>query len=672
MKKVFSKIILLTLIAALCVSVIPFSEAQAAGEKELKILFTHDMHSHLIPAPGENGGEFGGFARLMTKLESERADAEKAGIPCVTVDGGDFSMGSLMQTVFTSEAVELRSLGLMGYDVAAFGNHEYEYRSDGLAKMLNAAMASGDPLPKIVMCNYIHPIDPEKGAAAVKAMADYGVSDYTVIERDGLKIGVFGLMGVDADECAPMSNMILDDVQASAQRVVNEIKAKESCDFIVCCSHSGTNADPKKSEDELLAKNVDGIDFIVSGHTHTAWQEPKVINNTVVGCIGAYCHNLGSVTIKKAADGSNTVVDYRAIPIDENVPDDPRMAEHVANFKTLVEENYLSTFDMKYDEVLCHSDFDFTPHSEFAVIQEEDPLGNIIADAYKYAVEQAEGGTGVPITAAFINSGLVRASIAEGDITVSNVFDISSIGSGADGTPGYPLIDVYLTGNELKNVLELDPSVGPIFHGAQLYSTGVQYNFNMNRMIFNRMTDPMLVLPGGSTAPIDDTALYRVITNLYSSQMLGTVTEKSFGILRITPRDENGLPITDYEARIIKLPNGGELKEWYAVASYISSFPTDESGVPQMLQRYAKPEGRKIRVEEKSLYALLHEANWITALIIILAVFIAALIIFIIYRIATTKRRKAKKSAKKAAKAEKKAAEAEKEAKAAEGTDTKQ
>ena len=618
--------------------------AQEDEGKTATILFTHDMHSHLLPAEKEGGGEYGGFARLMTALEDERAQAEASGYACITVDGGDFSMGTLFQTIYTTQASELRSLGALGYDAATFGNHEYEYRADGLAKMLEAAVRSGDPLPALVQANYVTPKDPEGDKAVVEAMADYGVTDYVMIERDGVRFAVFGVLGEDADACAPMSGMEFEPIVQAAQRVVDEIKANEEYDFLICLSHSGTDPDPKKSEDELLAKNVDGIDFIVSGHTHSTMVEPTIVNNTVIGCTGEYCTNLGKVTIKKDAEGNNAVLDYELIPIDENVPENAQIAAQVSGYKDLVETEYLSQFGMTFDQVLAYSPFDFTPVSQFAREQEEDSLGNLITDAYIYAVRQTEAGTNAaPITAAFVNSGVIRASFSQGDITVSDAFNVSSIGSGADGSPGYPLIDVWLTGKELKTVLELDPSVGPIFSGAQLYSSGVRYTFNMHRMLFNRVTDPALLHSDGTTEAIDDNKLYRVVTNLYSSQMLGTVTDMSYGILKITPKDEWGNPITDYEAHIIHLEDGSELKEWYAVATYLASFtPTD--GVPQVPQRYAGPEGRKVRDESVNPVALLRQPNWITLVVLGVALVLVALVVFIIYRVATRKRRRSRRS----------------------------
>src|SRR5699024_3667494 len=106
---------------------------------------------------------------------------------------------TLFQTVYTTEAAELRMLGAMGYDVTTFGNHEYDFRAQGLADMLNAALDSGDPLPAIVQGNY-RPLTTQNtdgnteisddtlavSAAVQSALDRYGVTDYTVIERDGV------------------------------------------------------------------------------------------------------------------------------------------------------------------------------------------------------------------------------------------------------------------------------------------------------------------------------------------------------------------------------------------------------------------------------------------------------------------------------------------------------
>ena len=154
MKQIFSLLLILQILTGLMP---PAFAAPSRTGQEITILFTHDMHSHLLPANDEEGHSYGGFARLKTVIDQQRLLHPDA----LLVDGGDFAMGSLFQTAFSTDATELRSMGALGYDVTTFGNHEYDYRASGLAEMLNAAVSSGEPVPAIVQANYM---PPRKGA----------------------------------------------------------------------------------------------------------------------------------------------------------------------------------------------------------------------------------------------------------------------------------------------------------------------------------------------------------------------------------------------------------------------------------------------------------------------------------------------------------------------------
>lgn len=596
---------------------LPAAGAQGAGADcgPLTILFTHDTHDHFLPTPAEGGGEYGGYTRLATLLRQERAAAQA---PVVTLDAGDFSMGSLFQTIYATDAPELRALGAMGYDATTLGNHEFDYRSRGLADMLNAAVDSGDRLPALVQANYKPPAG---DGAAWAAWKRYGIGDYLILERDGLRIAVFGLLGVDADECAPMSGMEFTPIADAARRVVEELQSQENPDYIICLSHSGT--DQGKGEDYELARAVDGIDVIISGHTHSTTPEPIQVNNTLIVSCGEYTQNLGALTVEKSG-GEVRAADFRLIPIDGTVPDDPAMTAMAADFQTKVDQQYLADYGLSFRQVLAVSPFDFTPISRFAAEQEEDPLGSLIADSYIYAVQQAEGDGYVPVDFAVVASGVVRASLAQGEITTSDAFNVSSLGSGGDGTPGYPLISVWLTGRELRDAFEVDASVTPLMPAAQLYPAGMTWTYNPHRMIFNKVTDCAQVLPDGSTVPLEDDKLYRVVTGLYSGQMLGAVNSKSFGLLTITPKDAQGQPVTDFEDQILHNPNGSEVKEWYALASYLQSMGT-------VADRYAGPEGRKISAPSWNPIALLRNPNGITLAVLLAAVLLVGLVIFLIW-----------------------------------------
>lgn len=286
------------------------------SNSDITILFTHDLHSHLLPSADENGGEFGGYARLMTVIKEQKEKHPDA----VLVDGGDFSMGSLFQTAFATSAIELRMMGAMGYDVTTFGNHEFDYLPEGLASMLNVAANCGETVPAIVDANYLPPKQNEEGynEQMWSALTNYGVKDYTILERGGIYFAIFGITGFDSDACAPNSGMILEDPAEIAQKTVDTAIAdcKEAYGaqpVVICLSHSGT--ENGEGEDYELAKAVNGIDVIVSGHTHTTLEEAIQVNDTYIVSAGEYGKNLGIVTLNP----DKTLKNYELIPIDENV-----------------------------------------------------------------------------------------------------------------------------------------------------------------------------------------------------------------------------------------------------------------------------------------------------------------------------------------------------------------
>lgn len=616
------RLILTILALALLVLACPAWGA-AESSHDAVILFTHDTHDHFYPAPSEDGGEYGGYTRLATLLERERVKYPDA----ITVDGGDFSMGTLFQTIYATQAPELKALGAMGYDVTTLGNHEFDYRASGLAQMLETAASSGSPVPAIVQSNGTV-LDGTGSQELKQAMENYGVENHLIITRGGVNYGIFGLMGEDADACAPMSGMEFEPVADAARREVaaleEELAQLEGPSLIVCLSHTGT--DGGKGEDYDLAKAVDGIDVIISGHTHSTLEQPIEVNGTLIVSCGEYTTNLGVLELKLDDAGAVTDYNYRLVPVDETVKENTKLERLAQSFQPMVEKEYLSTFGLTFDQVLARSDFDFIPISQFGKEHREDTLGNLIADSYIYAVQQAEGEDYVPVDFAVVAAGVIRESFSAGDITTSDVFNVSSLGSGADGSPGYPLISVWITGRELKDAFEVDASVTSLMPAAQIYGSGMTWTWNPHRMILNRVNDCAQVLPDGTTVPLEDDKLYRVVTGLYTGQMLGTVNDQSFGILTITPKDAQGNEVTNFEDQIIYNSNGSELKEWYALATYLQSMGTVD-------ERYAAPEGRKVEDASWNPVSLLKGMNLIGGIALVVVLLVIALVVFLVYRL---------------------------------------
>ena len=546
-RKKYALVVCLLLLALCC---IPAAAAAEETPEPLTILFTHDTHDHFDPDAAGRGG----YARLATLLKEQRAAAEG---PVITVDAGDFSMGSLFQTIYASDAPELRVLGAMGCDVTTFGNHEFDYRQEGLASMLEHARRSGDPLPALVQCNYKTPLDPANSTALVQAMEHYPVTDYTVLERDGLRIAVFGLLGEDADACAPMSEMQFEPIEESAKRVVAEIQEKEHPDYVVCLSHTGT--EDGKGEDYELAEAVDGIDVIISGHTHSTLETPIQVNDTILVSCGEYTKNLGRLVVGKEETGAVELKEYDLFPVDDTVQADPEIAELTQRFRQKVDDTYLKQYHLQFHQELTHADGDFTVEG----------TGNLIGAAYRWAVQQVEGPDSEPVAFAVAPDGVIRDVLREGPVTTAQAFDILSLGSGADGTPAYPLVSVYLTGADLRNACEVDASVSALMPAAKIYGDGVCWTWNPRRMFLDRVVDCGLMGPDGETLPIEEDRLYRVVADLYTGQMLGAVADKSLNLLSVTPRDADGNPVVNLEDYILHNADGSELKAWYALAAYL-------------------------------------------------------------------------------------------------------
>lgn len=632
--KRFLKTALLGFITILALTGSVNTHAAANAEKEVDILFLHDTHSHLNSFSTLVNGETvitGGFARIKTLMN----EAKEVNPDTLVLDAGDFSMGTLVQTIYDSEASELRMLGAMGIDVTTLGNHEFDYRTEGLANMLSSAIKSGDPLPQMVLCNIDWETMEQEGLSEEqlllkKAFDSYGMKDYTVIEKGNVNIAVFGVFGKDSLAYSPTCVLKFNDPSEAAAKTVAKIKADENVDLIVCVSHSGTEADEKKSEDEILAKNVPDIDLIISGHSHTSLENYIRHGDTYIASCGEYGKNLGSISMRQREDGRWEVTAYKLNPVTPDIPKDPSIQEKIDHFMEIVDSSYLSQFGYTRKQIVAQNDITLCSSLDLYQIHTEHNLGNLLSDAFRYMAEYADTGDDHPIDVAIVPSGCVRDTFTTGDITVEDVFNAYSLGIGEDGIPGYPLISVYLTGSELKTVAEIDATVSDFMHPARLYMSGMNFRFHPRRILLNKVTECYLTDDSGNTYEPEDDRLYRVVCDLYSGQMLGAVSDVSYGILSVVPKFADGTPIENIEDAII-LSNGSELKAWAAIASYLDSFEdTDGDGISNIPDSYGEIQGRKQIDDSKNPISLIKHLNKYSVIILLIVIVLIIIVIMII------------------------------------------
>jgi 5'-nucleotidase len=253
-------------------------------ETLITILHTNDVHSQIDPLPANdrNAGK-GGVARRATLVKRIRAENPNT----LLIDAGDAFQGTPYFNLYRG-VVEYKAMTAIGYDIVTLGNHDFDNGIEALADAMKYAKF------EFVSANY-----DVRGTAI-----ENRVKPYVVREIGGVRVGVFGL-GVKLEGLNPPESFkglkYYDPVKVSlgAVRVLRE---KERCAMVICASHLGYYPTPKGDEvgDSQVAAQVDGIDFIASGHTHTFMQQPVIAKqpnggNTVIFQVGKSGIYLGRV-----------------------------------------------------------------------------------------------------------------------------------------------------------------------------------------------------------------------------------------------------------------------------------------------------------------------------------------------------------------------------------------
>jgi 2',3'-cyclic-nucleotide 2'-phosphodiesterase (5'-nucleotidase family) len=393
-------------------------------------------------------------------------------------------------------------------------------------------------------------------------------------------------------------------VYQTAQSMVNTLRNVENCDIVICLSHAGTNADDSKSEDAGLAYNVQGIDVIISGHTHTVLSEPKIVSYkdstsfSIICSAGAYCNYLGNLHIRKGASGV-TVVSYRLTPINPTVARDENIYSRILEFKAMASAGYLQLFGgIGFDDVVAKAPFTFDNIEDFWNNPKPSSLGDIVADSFDYAIRVAEGSTYNTINAAAQADGIVRNTVNMGNMTVEDTFQVLSMGISPCpyipvppyniNTPGLPLMAFYLYGAELKTVLEINTTIAPAFTAANMYISRAKCTWDSTRPAFDRITSLQVTNASGQLEDYNPTTLYRVAADYYAMVMMVQLLS-TYGIT-IQPRNAFGIPVSDYSTLAVRFTSGpltgAELKEWFGFYLYLSSFPKGGDNIPVIPDAY--------------------------------------------------------------------------------------
>lgn len=236
----------------------------ARVQDTLFVLHTSDMHSRIEPVSRQSADRnagLGGVVRRVSFVKQYRAEHPDV----LLFDCGDFSQGTPYYNMFRGE-LEVKMMNLMGYDAMTIGNHEFDFGLENMARLFRMAHFP------VVCANYEVTGTPLEGL----------VKPYVVLERQGVRVGVFGLSPrveglVQADKCL---GIVYRDPIPVAREMARLLRKEEKCDVVICLSHLGLyGSGLGDAGDEVLAAQTEGIDLILGGHSHTFLERPAFYEN---------------------------------------------------------------------------------------------------------------------------------------------------------------------------------------------------------------------------------------------------------------------------------------------------------------------------------------------------------------------------------------------------------
>jgi 5'-nucleotidase / UDP-sugar diphosphatase len=582
--------------------------AAADGKKTFTILHTNDLHSNLIGlGPAADYTPFtlnddktrGGFARLATMI-AKRKDARKDQGAVLVLDAGDYSMGTAFGAAIRETGAELQLLSRIGCDVTTFGNHDFDLGPDGLAKAIDVAVKAGR-IPAVVASN-TNVTAKDAGLTELQRLAKDGViRRHVVIERGGMRFGIFGVMGKESIFYTSGAGAItFPDAIETAKEMVKLLRETEKVDVVICLSHGGLEKGKDgrftDGEDVRLAKAVPAIDVVIGGHTHTELQEALIVNGrTPVVQTGKYGDNLGELVL--TLDGSKLKIEsYKLHPIDDTILGDRHIADEIAKIQKTVTEVVFASRGYRIDQPLAVAPRDL-PNS-FTDIAASTPLANLVTDSFRKATKADIG---------FTAGGMIRAGLKRGSSgvqTVYDVFAVAPLGAGVvDTTAGSTLVTAYFTGQELKNLLEFCLVDSPAHPGEYFpRASGMRFRYDPSRQMFDVVTAIEIGDLDRGYRAIDLTGkveqLFSLSCPLYLGMIMLAIPKYTKGKLTLVPKNKDGQPLKS-KTEALDTPRGStpdllpppgtvdkgsvasveekgavrEIKEWQAIMDYLRTLP---------------------------------------------------------------------------------------------------
>ncbi|KAB2332649.1 5'-nucleotidase C-terminal domain-containing protein [Bacillus mesophilum] len=455
---------------------------------ELSLMHTNDQHGNAQNAP-----------KLATAVKEFRAANPEA----LLLDAGDVFSGTLYFNEFEGQA-DLQFMNYLEYDAMTFGNHEFDLGSgeDGHKALAEFVKAAKFPF---VSANVDFSKDSlfdglVEGTVAADA-EDGKIYNAIIQEVDGEKVGIFGLTTSETAEISSPGQVEFKNYIEEAKASVKELQ-DQGVNKIIALTHIGYDDNIEFDNDLELAKQVDGIDIIVGGHTHTKLEEAVVISEnktepTVIVQANEYNKYLGTLSVNFDSEGVVTTLDGELVDLAEVAED----AEAVKILKP-----YKETIDAMQQESIGVESAVALDGERANVRTKETNLGNLITDGMLKKAQSINPNTVIALT----NGGGIRASIDQGDITLGEILTVMPFGNS--------LGIMQLTGEEIVEALEHSISQAPEQNGGFLQVSGLKFSYDSSKPAGECVVSVEVKGTDGSFSELEADQTYAVATNTFTAK----------------------------------------------------------------------------------------------------------------------------------------------------------
>ncbi|GGC95090.1 bifunctional metallophosphatase/5'-nucleotidase [Vreelandella lutescens] len=471
--------------------------AALAQSFTLTLYHTNDLH-----------GRTDAYPSLITTLNEAKATYGDG----LLLEAGDIFSGTLYFNEFLGQDA-LTFMNAMGYDAFVPGNHEFDLGSPEAGHQALAAFFAEANFPVLgANLDFSAAAEfAERVGESISASPQSGyLYDGIIVEQEGEQIGIFGLSTQDSETISSPGEVVISDYREAAEAMVAAFEA-QGVNKIIALTHLGYDSDPSVGNDLLLAQQVEGIDIIIGGHSHTRVTPPTLVSHTLageakaptaIGQAGEYGEHLGVMQVTFDADGVVQEVTGELLATEERTPDEAALAQ-LAPFTQAIEalrDQQVGATAIRTLENPRHGQGEAQ-----SVRANETALGNLIADGQLYAAQRV-----VPDTImAFQNSGGIREALPEGEVTVGELVAVQPFGN--------RLTLLEVTGAELLETFEIALANAPEENGGFLQvSAGTQLVFDSRLPVGERVVS-LKVNREGAMQAIDPDKTYTVATNNFTA-----------------------------------------------------------------------------------------------------------------------------------------------------------